>query len=171
LEWFSQIFGHELARLTWTQECARTVLIFAYGLIMVRLVGRRVFGKWSALDIVVSIIVGSSLSRAMTGSAPLLGTLGAATLLMAMHWLLAQLAARSAFFSRIVEGAAILVARQGAIDETMRRRQSVSMADLDEAVRQKGLARLEDAERVILEPSGKLAVLQQEPAAPGSGKG
>ena len=43
----------------WAQECARAALILAYGLAVVRLVGRRVFGKWTALDIVVSIMVGS----------------------------------------------------------------------------------------------------------------
>ena len=32
------------------------------------------FGRWSALDIVLAIITGSSLSRARTGSAPLWGT-------------------------------------------------------------------------------------------------
>lgn len=78
--------GHPL----WWQECARAALIFAYGLALVRIAGRRVFGKWSALDIIVSVIVGSNLSRALTGSAPLFGTLAATTLLMALHWVLAQ---------------------------------------------------------------------------------
>jgi hypothetical protein len=37
--------------------------------------GRRVFGRWAALDIVVAIVVGSNLSRALTGAAQLGGTL------------------------------------------------------------------------------------------------
>jgi uncharacterized membrane protein YcaP (DUF421 family) len=37
-------------------------------LAIVRFVGRRVFGEWAALDIIVSIVVGSNLSRALTGS-------------------------------------------------------------------------------------------------------
>ena len=31
-------------QVTWAQECARAVLIFVYGLALVRLAGRRVFG-------------------------------------------------------------------------------------------------------------------------------
>ncbi len=47
------------------------MLIFAYGLVLVQLSGRRTFGKWSALDVIVSIMLDSSQSRALTGSAPL----------------------------------------------------------------------------------------------------
>src|SRR3954452_22284637 len=106
------VFGAQ-GQLLWWQECLRTLLIFAYGLALVRVAGRRVFGKWSALDIIVSIIVSSNLSRALTGSAALLGTIAATTLLMGLHWLLARAAARSPRLSRLVEGPAILLARDG----------------------------------------------------------
>src|SRR5689334_3575340 len=84
------VFGVQ-GHLLWWQECLRAMLVSAYGLALVRITGRRVFGKWSALDIIVSIIVGSNLSRTLTGGAPLGGTLAATTLLMALHWVLAQI--------------------------------------------------------------------------------
>lgn len=52
----------------------------------VRIAGKRVFGKWAALDIIVSIMAGSNLSRALTGNAPLGGTLAATSLLMGLHY-------------------------------------------------------------------------------------
>jgi len=61
------------------QEAARAVIVFLAGWGMIRLFGRRAFGRWSALDIVVAIVVGSNLSRTLTGSAPLGGTLLATT--------------------------------------------------------------------------------------------
>src|ERR1700742_895292 len=69
------VFGVQ-NHLSTAQEGARAVLIFSYGLLLLRLSGPRMFGHWSALDIVISIIVGSALARAMTGIAPLLGTDG-----------------------------------------------------------------------------------------------
>lgn len=72
-------------QVTWVQECARAALIFAYGLLLVRVAGRRAFARWSALDIVVAIIVGSNLSRSLTGSAPLFPTIAATALLMLLH--------------------------------------------------------------------------------------
>jgi hypothetical protein len=41
----NQIFGVS-PNIGWQQECARAALVLAYGLVVVRIVGRRVFGKW-----------------------------------------------------------------------------------------------------------------------------
>ena len=112
MTWISDIFGETNYLGVW-QECARAALVFAYGLALVRIAGRRVFGKWSALDIIVSIIVGSNLSRAITGSAPLLGTLVATTALMALHWVLAMSAARWPALSHLVEGCAVSLGQGG----------------------------------------------------------
>jgi uncharacterized membrane protein YcaP (DUF421 family) len=74
------VFGVQNS-ITWWHECARAILVFGYGLALVRIAGRRVFGKWAPLDIIVSIVVGSSLSRTITGNAALFSTLAAMTLL------------------------------------------------------------------------------------------
>src|SRR5205085_2364850 len=83
------------------QECARAVVVFFYGLVLVRLAGRRAFAQWTAPDIVVAIVTGSSLSRALTGNADLFGTLAATTVLTALHGVLAQAAARWPAVSRL----------------------------------------------------------------------
>src|SRR4051812_3468397 len=134
----STIFG-ETGNLTIAQECARAVLILIYGLAILRIAGRRIFGKWSALDIIVSIIVGSNLSRALTGSAPLLGTIAATTVLVGLHWVLARVAAHSPAFSRLLEGKAVELGRDGAIDAAKTSRHAVTEADLNEALRQAGI--------------------------------
>jgi uncharacterized membrane protein YcaP (DUF421 family) len=146
--------------LTPSQECARAVLIFAFGLAMVRIAGRRIFGKWSALDTIVSVMVGSNLSRAITGSAPLWGTLAATSLLFALHWVLAKATIYSPLASRLLEGAPKVLAEAGRADPKARRRDSVSDADLGEAVRAAGLERHEQARRITLEPSGRITVLK-----------
>lgn len=156
----SDIFG-ETGNVTATQECARALLIFAYGLVIVRLAGRRVFGKWSALDIIVSIIVGSNLSRALTGGAALFGTILATTLLMGMHWLLAQIAVRSRPLSYLIEGRPVELAKDG-VPSSELRRHAISQSDLGEALRQSGLESVENARRVTLEPSGRITVLKRK---------
>ncbi|OWK29423.1 DUF421 domain-containing protein [Sphingomonas dokdonensis] len=156
---FAAMFGTG-KDLSVAQECARAVLILFDGLLAVRIVGRRIFGKWSALDIVVSIVIGSNLSRALTGSAPLLGTLAATTLFLLLHWLLAHCAARFPAMSRLLEGRAITIYREG-VHRDARLRHSVSQADLDEALRQSGLTSVTDAREVTLEPSGKITVLKR----------
>src|ERR1700753_1400629 len=88
------VFGVQ-NHLTTAQEGARAVLIFSYGLLLLRASGPRMFGHWSALDIVISIMVGSALARAMTGSAPLVGTMVAAAIMAALHVSLAHAVARN----------------------------------------------------------------------------
>ena len=155
------IFGPDQG-ISWEQECARAVLIFFYGLLLVRIAGRRVFGRWSAIDIVVSIIIGSNLSRALTGTAPLWGTLAATTLLMALHFALAHAVVRSRWLSRLVEGGPIRLAEGGKADEQAMRRQGVSLADLHEALRDKGLEHVDQTRLINLEPSGNVTVLKSE---------
>jgi uncharacterized membrane protein YcaP (DUF421 family) len=157
MDWMEAAFGG--SQMSTGQECARAALIFLYGLALVRLAGRRVFGKWAALDIIVSIIIGSNLSRALTGAAPLVGTLAATALLLALHWLFAHAASRSRGVSRVVEGRSVELARDGALDDGARRRWAVSEADLHEALRQSGLEKVEESRLLVLEPSGKISVL------------
>lgn len=155
----SELFG-TTGHILVSQECARAVLIFLYGLLLVRVSGRRIFGKWAALDIIVSIMVGSNLSRALTGNAPLLGTLAASTLLMALHWALSHLAARLPAISRLVEGRSIELGVDGKLMPSLRKRHAVTQQDLDEALRKTGLERAEDARKIVLEPSGNISVLR-----------
>jgi uncharacterized membrane protein YcaP (DUF421 family) len=146
------------------QECARATLVFFYGLFILRFSGRRTFGKWSALDIVISVIAGSALSRAITGNAALGGTLAAVALLMVLHVVLAHGAARSDFLSRLVEGHPVLLSRQGKLDDMVRRRHMVSRADLSEALRSRnldGLEQLDQTQSVTLEPNGKISILKK----------
>jgi uncharacterized membrane protein YcaP (DUF421 family) len=155
------LFGPQ-NHVTWWQECVRAVVTFAYGFAVVRVAGRRVFGKWAALDIVVSVIVGSNLSRSLTGSAPVGGTLAATTLLMAMHWVLAHLAARSVPLSRLIEGGPVEIAKDGKPCRKELLRQSISKHDVDEALREHGIEDLGESRLLLLEPSGKITVLKRD---------
>jgi uncharacterized membrane protein YcaP (DUF421 family) len=154
------IFG-TTGQVTWAQECARALLIFAYGLVVVRLGGRRVFAQWNALDIIVAIITGSTLSRTLTGNADLFGSLLATTLLMVLHWALAHAAARWPNWSRVLEGPPVRLAVDGRLDEHALLRHAVSPTALAEALRSAGIESPQHARLIVLEPSGAISVLPQ----------
>ena len=159
------IFGIQ-NNLSTAQEAARAVLIFTYGLVLLRLCGPRMFGHWSALDIVISIMVGSALARAMTGSAPLIGTMAAAAVMASLHVALAHCVARNNRLAHIVEGEARVLIDHGRIDHDARRRSKISEADLREALREHGIdgeAKAGNVKRMTLEPSGKLSVVKADP--------
>ena len=145
--------------LTTAQEGARAVLIFAYGLFLLRISGPRMFGHWSALDITITIMVGSALARAMTGSAPLLGTMVAAAVMAALHVGLGHIAARNPRLAHMFEGQAVTLIDHGRIDHRARKHNMISEADVREALRQEGIdgeAHIDNVKVMTLEPSGKL---------------
>ena len=142
------------------QECARAALVFAYGLVMLRLSGRRTFARWSALDIIISIVVGSALARAMTGNAPLAGTLAAVALLTVLHIAFAFAVSRSERLSDLIEGNSVTLSSDGILHHGMRRKHYISSEDLTEALRQQGVERVEDAKAIYLEANGKISVIK-----------
>ena len=157
------IFGG-MKDLTIGQECARAVLIFFYGLAMLRFSGRRTFAQMSAIDLIISIIVGSNLSRAMTGGVPFWGTLASVAVLVVLHLLLAHAVARSPWLSAWVEGRPVVLVQDGMVLEPSRLNCKISMSDLDESLREHGLDGLADiakARKLVLEPSGKISVIKK----------
>lgn len=162
-QFLTDLFGVQ-NHLTLPKECTRAVLIFFYGLLLWRLSGRRTFGDWSALDIIISIIsivIGSALARALTGSAPLPGTLAAAAVLTGLHVALGYLVAHSKAASRIVEGAAVELGSDGKIDHGARRRSMISECDLHEALRAEGVEDAAATKRIVLEAGGAISVIKQ----------
>ena len=125
-------------------------MIFVYGLALVRIAGRRVFGKWSALDIIVSVVVGSNLSRGLTGGAAFDETLAATTLLMALHWVLAHAASRAGWFSSLVEGKSVRLTQNGVSKKAALLRESISQADLEEALCQSGVEHVTETRLIVL---------------------
>lgn len=153
------VFGVE-HNVSLAQECARAVLIFFYGLALLRLTGRRTFAHWSALDVLLSIIIGSNLSRALTGSVPLAGTLLASALLVGLHVMCAQGVARYKRLSAIIEGKPVDLGRNGSVDLQTRQRHMVSECDLMEALRKRGIEDVRGTKHIVLEASGEITVIK-----------
>lgn len=165
--YFIAVFGIR-DHLSVGQEAARAVLIFLYGLGLLRLCGPRMFGRWSALDIVITIMIGSALARAMTGSAPFVGTMVAAAVMAGLHVSLGHCVARNAQLAKVVEGRETVLIRNGQVDQDARKRNRISIADLTEALRQEGidgLHHLQNVREMVLEPSGKISVIKHDPCA------
>lgn len=93
LRLIQEVFGDTGSDITGWQMSARAVLIFVYAFALFSL-SRRALNRSSPLDMVVAVIVGSALSRAMTANVPLFPTMAAALVLVIIHGVLAMLASR-----------------------------------------------------------------------------
>lgn len=141
------------------QMALRAVLIFLLGVIIVRFAATRAFGKWSALDIIFAVVVGSNLGRAMTGSAPFVPTLVATIVLVALHGALARASARWSWLSALTKGRSVVLVEDGVINRDRMRRAGIGEGDLRMALRAEGHEGLEDVQTLSLERNGDITII------------
>lgn len=162
LSGFHALIGEDERHILWWQMSIRAVLVFVFGLILIRLFGRRVFGRQNPLDIVIAIVIGSNLSRALTGNARFLPTLAATISIVLVFWLSDHLAARWPFFSRLTKGEPIRLMRYGKPAKATMRRHGVSEGDIEEAARASGKAGFEETDDAVLERNGKISTIRRK---------
>lgn len=142
------------------QIVLRAVLVLLVWLVIVRLADRRLLGKYSAFDVVLAVMLGSVLSRAINGSAPLWGTLAAAAVLVIMHWVLTFLSFHWHAFGHLVKGLPKTLIVDGKVYEDELRRNLITGHDLGEMLRLQG--RIDDpaqARLATLERNGQISAI------------
>lgn len=156
-----ELLGLDADELTVLHMTVRAVVVYVVALLMLRLGEKRFLGKNTAFDVILGIILGSVVSRAITGSTPFFPTLGAGLVLILLHWLFAVLAFHSDWFGTWVKGNARLLVKDGQIDWTAMRKSSISEKDLMSALRsQANIATLDEVQEARLERSGDISVLK-----------
>lgn len=165
MEWVESFYiaiGEAGGDIGWAEMSARAIVIFLYGLIVTRLGVWRAFGRWSTPDILVTIIVGSNLSRALTGPAPLLPTIAATTAFLLAWGLVSFAASRSDKLDWLFKGEAIQLIAGGSVDEDSMKKAVVSKRDLLEGLREKGVTQPLRVVTAFLERNGSITVIRDE---------
>jgi uncharacterized membrane protein YcaP (DUF421 family) len=112
----------------------RGLIVYIVAILLVKLGDKRFMGKNTAFDMILAIILGSVLSRAVTGSAPFLPTIGASILLVALHWLFAFISYHSDWFGTLTKGSARVLVKDGVIQWDNMRKSHISRKDLEMAL-------------------------------------
>jgi uncharacterized membrane protein YcaP (DUF421 family) len=163
-ELWNLLFGPDADSHTITalQMTTRAILIFFTVLALLRLSGSRTFGANTAFDMVVKIMLGAVMSRAVVAASPFWGTLLAGLVLVGLHRLLAWAAFRSHFVGKLVKGECLMLAEKGHVDEPSLRRNNLTRDDLLEGLREGGnIGTVEEAEAVRLERDGSISVVKK----------
>jgi len=157
-----RLLGLDAESLGIGQMALRAVLTFAVTIAVVRLGDKRLFGKGTAFDTVVAIMIGSVLSRAITGSSPLFPTWAAGLVLVGMHALVAYLAFRG-WFGPLVKGKPVLLIEDGEVREDGLRESHLTERDLEAAFRAQGSGPDPSTVRLsYLERDGSISVVPRE---------
>ena len=143
------------------QMAARAAVVYVVTVAIVRLGKKRFMGRATAFDVILGIMLGSIVSRAVTGNAPFLPALAASAVLVAMHWLLSLASWRWHGFGALVKGRPRVLVRDGEPDRDAMRRSHITEHDLEEDLRGEGLEGPDKVKEARLERSGKVSVVKQ----------
>jgi uncharacterized membrane protein YcaP (DUF421 family) len=138
----------------------RTTIVYVALVIGFRIVGKRVAGQLSTLNLVVVLIVANAVQNAMVGqNSSLIAGLLAAGVILALDLLLRSVADRWPRFRDALDGEPTLLVEDGRPILDALRREDVSFRELGIALRQNGLLTVAEARFVYLEPNGAISVI------------
>ena len=159
------VFGGDMPiePLTLYQIAARAVVVYLGGLIVVRIGKSRLISRTTSLDVILGFILGSLLSRGITGHSSLTGTLLASVVIVAVHWVLTYIACRSHGFGTLFKGNSQLIVENGHMLTAKMRHSHISDHDLIEQMRLRGVDDLQRVRAAFKERNGEISVLTREP--------
>lgn len=162
---FNQLLGLETEVLSIWQMACRAAIIYVAGLAMVRFGGdRRFSGRHAAMDVLLGVILGSTLSRAINGSAPFFATIVATVVLVSLHRLFAIAAFHFPAFDTFIKGQSRVLIQDGQLRYPILQRSHITPSDLQSTLRlnsqctspsQVSIARLERSGQISIVPQSQ----------------
>lgn len=169
MDWISEalggLIGFGMDDLTFGHLLVRALLIYAGGLVLVRLGKRRFMGSYSAFDMVLGITVGALLATASADDNRFLNALVLVVVLVGLHWLLAKAAYRWPWLDSLVKGGTLDLVRDGKVMDEALKRTAFSKGDLVQAIRWKGVDDLGAIKQAVMERSGQVSIVQHGDSA------
>lgn len=147
----------------WWHFVLRAVVVYVMVMVLMRISGKRAVGQFTPFDLVLLILIGNAVQNginggdnSLTGAAVMAGTL------IALNYGVALLNARNRRIGNIIEGAPVLLARDGEVFHSVLHRELVSKDDFDEALRMNSVSDVADIKLAMLETNGRITVLKRE---------
>jgi uncharacterized membrane protein YcaP (DUF421 family) len=148
--------------LTPLQMAVRSFVMFFIALALIRIGGMRIFGKRTAFDNILVIMLGAILARGVVGASPFFSTVAAATIMVVIHKILALLAMKHVWVGMIVKGYRRSLFKNGKYNLKNMKITSISKDDLMEGVRlQINSDTLDDVKEAYIEKNGQLSIIKK----------
>ena len=152
--------------MPWWEFILRAVVVGAVVLGMVRLGGKRALGQITPFDVLLIVLLGNAVQNALLGQdTSLAGGLLLAATLITLNYTVGWVTTRSRRMERLIEGEPVLVARDGKLLDSVLRRELITQADFDAAMRQQGCGGIEEVALALLEINGHITIVPRTKGA------
>jgi len=145
----------------------RTAVVYIVVLVGVRLSGKREVGQMTPFDLTLLLLISNAVQNAMTGpDTSLLGGVVAASTLLLLNYLIAEVSGGNRRFRKLVQGQPSLLVHDGEVITSHMAREHVSMDELNRALREHGIASCKDVALAVLEVDGSISCLKYDEIKP-----
>jgi uncharacterized membrane protein YcaP (DUF421 family) len=160
--WVDEVFASPDG-LTLLVIVGRTVLLYLFVVLALRLLGTRELGERSAFDLVLIVVIGNAIQNALVAGDNTLtaGLVSAATLLL-VNLGFSKLLNRFPRLEKSLSGEPVVLISDGRSQPERMRQEGVSHDELIAALREHGVLRVEDVRLAVLETDGAISVVPQD---------
>jgi uncharacterized membrane protein YcaP (DUF421 family) len=147
------------------EKVLRSLLVFSFLVVALRLGGKRELGQINVLDLAVLLLASNALQNALIGddSSVTGGVIGAAVLFAANYGFV-RLTFHSRRAQRVLEGKPRILLEDGHPRHQAMAREAFTETELLSAALEKGFSSFEGIGLIVLETNGHLAILDSEAA-------
>ncbi|MCT4563978.1 MAG: DUF421 domain-containing protein [Maledivibacter sp.] len=135
----------------------KTTLLFATGILLMRIMGKSAITQLTPYDLMAIIIIGTVVAEPLI-STKLKPTLFVLGVLVALYMIFSKLSLNQ-FFNKILLGRPTILIKHGKIIEENIEKEKISLIQLTAMLRVNGYPKLEEVEYAILEPTGEVSIL------------
>jgi uncharacterized membrane protein YcaP (DUF421 family) len=146
------------------EKLIRTLAVYVFLLVGLRLAGKRELGQLNPFDLVVLFLLSNTVQYAIIGSDNSLsgGIIGAA-LLLVINYVVVRYLYEHPALDRFIAGDTELLIRGGRVLEHRLRRELITREELAAAARRQGFSHLNEIESCRLEVGGALTFVPKRP--------
>ncbi len=145
------------------EVAVRTSIVYVFLVLGMRIAGKRELGQLTPLDLVLLLTISNAVQNAMVGNhvSVSTGLVAAATLLL-LNFLVSLLTTRSRKVSRWLEGTPTILLTGGKVLPESLHKERMTLEELEEAVREHGIASVEEVDLAVMEVDGTVSVIKYE---------
>ena len=139
------------------------VVVYLFIIIAIRLFGKKELAQLSVIDLVFILLISNAVQNAMVGAdISLVGGLVAASVLFITNFVFKFLLYRFPKLGRIIQGEPLLLIYKGVINQKNMKKAKITLDEIKEALREHGVALIEDVNLAVLENDGNISVLSDD---------
>ncbi len=154
--------GEGTFELSTGQVLLRGVIVYIAAIALLRIGDKRFLGKNTAFDVILGIVLGSVMSRAITGNSAFVPTLVVSALLISLHWLFAYLTYQTDNLGEWVKGVPRQLIKDGEPQVAALRNSHITRSDLIQSLRtSEGTADLATVDQAFLERAGDISFVMK----------